>query len=133
MSETDLELFEYRKGSATKLNIFSRDINTYTFKYFPNVKVLTNTSTIDKDELQTYIEACKEEFSKRSKHLEACMPIFSFLIKPDLIYPLILLFDLSIFEWMEIDNFEMEPIELISSECMENKIYEVMEKPERKL
>ena len=77
--QTALELFEYWKG----LSIFLSDINTRTYKYFPNVKALTNKSTIDKDELIIYDEALKEEFSKRCKDFKAYMPIFSFLIKPD--------------------------------------------------
>ena len=83
------------------------------YKYFPNVKVLANKSTIGKDELKAHVEAFKDEFSKRCKDFETYVPIFSFLIKPDLIDPLIIPFDFSIFEWMNVDNFEME---LISSE-----------------
>ena len=94
-----LELFEYWIGFATKLSIFLSDINTSTYQYFPNVKALAIESTIDKYELITYVEALKEEFFKRCKNFEAYMPIFSFLIKPDLIDPLRIPFDFSIFEW----------------------------------
>ncbi|CAM1319473.1 Uncharacterised protein r2_g2779 [Pycnogonum litorale] len=123
--QTVLELFEYWTGFATKLNIFLCDINTSTYKYFPNVKALANKSNIDKDELKTYVEALKDEFSRRCKDFEAYVPIFSFLIKPDLIDPLIIPFDFSIFEWMNVDNFEMELIELISSELWKTKFMEL--------
>ena len=67
-SQTALELFfEYWKGIATKLSIFLSDINTSTYKCFPNVKALANKSTIDKDKLITYVEALKEEFAKTLK------------------------------------------------------------------
>ena len=118
-SQTALELFEYWKGFATKLSIFLSDINTSTYKYFPNVKAFPNKSTIDENEL---ITALKEEFSKRCKDFEACMPICSFLIKPHLIDPLRIPFDFSIFESMEVHNFEMELIELTSSELWKVKI-----------
>ena len=42
-------------------------------KYLPNLKALANKSTIDKDELITYVEALKEECSKRCKDFEAYM------------------------------------------------------------
>ena len=50
------------------------------------------------------------------------MPIFSFPIKPDLIDPFIIPFDISIFEWMNVDNFKME---LISSELWKTKFKEL--------
>ena len=69
--QTVLELFEYWTGFATKLNVFSCDINTSTYKHFPNIKALANKSTMDKDELKTYVEALNDE---------AYVSIFSFLI-----------------------------------------------------
>ena len=120
-SRIELELFEYWKG----LSIFLSDINTRTYKYFPNVKALTNKSTIDKDELIIYDEALKEEFSKRCKDFETSMPIFFFLIKPNLIDPLKIPFNFSTFEWMEVHTFEMELIELTSSELWKTKIMEL--------
>ena len=124
-SQTALELFKYWKRFATKLSIFLSDINTSTYKYFSNVKALANKSTIDKDELITYVAALKEEFSKRCKDFEAYIPIFSFLIKPDLIDPLRIPFDFSIFEWVEVNNFEMEFIELTSSKLSKSKFMEL--------
>lgn len=54
----------------------------------------------------------KEEFSKRSKDFETYSPTFSFHVKLDLIDLKRNPFDLSHFEWMHIDSFEMETIEL---------------------
>ena len=53
------------------------------------------------------------------------MPIFSSLIKPDLLDPLRNPFDFSIFEWMGVHNFEMELIELTSSELWEAKFMDL--------
>ena len=105
--KTVLELFEYWKGFATKLNIFLCDINSSTYEYFPNVRELENKSTMNKNELKTYVEALKDEFSRGRKDFEARMPMFFFLIMPDLIDPLRIPFELSIFGWMEVYNFQM--------------------------
>ena len=53
------------------------------------------------------------------------MPIFSFLIKPDLIDPSRIPFDFSIFERIEVHNFEMKLVELTSSELWNAKIMEL--------
>ncbi|XP_026475737.1 general transcription factor II-I repeat domain-containing protein 2-like, partial [Ctenocephalides felis] len=122
--QTVLELFEYWTAFASKLNIFLRDINTSTYKYFPNVRALANESTVNNNELKTYVEALKDEFCKRCKDFEAYVPIFSFLIQPDLDSSTIP-FDCPIFEWMNVDNFEMEIIELTSSELWKTKFKEL--------
>ena len=54
------------------------------------------------------------------------MPICSFLIKPHLIDPLRIPFDFSIFEWMEVHNFEMELVEPTSSELWKAKFMELL-------
>lgn len=69
-SQTALELFEYWKGFATKLSILLFDINTSTYKYFPNVKALANKSTIDKDELTKMLKHLKRNFPKDEKTLK---------------------------------------------------------------
>ena len=39
--------------------------------------------------------------------------------------PIIILFDFSIFEWINVDNFEMELFELISSDLKKTKFKEL--------
>ena len=62
--QTVLELFEHRKGFVSKLDIFCHDITTNTYKYFQNVKAHSNRNTVNRDELQKYVEALKGEFAK---------------------------------------------------------------------
>ena len=62
--QTVLELFEHWKGIASKLDIFCRDITTNTYKYFLNVKAHSNRFTVNRDELQKYVEALKGGFAK---------------------------------------------------------------------
>jgi len=62
--QTVLELFEHWKGFASKLDIFCHDITTNTYKYFQNVKAHSNRNTVNRDELQKYVEALKGEFAK---------------------------------------------------------------------
>jgi hypothetical protein len=81
-----------------------------TGKYFPNVKAHSN-QFVSRDELQKYVEALKREFAKRGQDFQIHGPIFSYLIKPDLIDLTTTPIDLSVFEWMDADNFEMQHIE----------------------
>jgi len=113
--------FEHWKGFASKLDIFCRDITTNTYKYFPNVKVHSNRFTLNSDELQKYVEALIGEFAKRGQDFQIQGPIYSYLIKPDLIDLTTIPFDLSLFEWMDVDNFEMQHIEFKSSELWTTK------------
>ena len=100
----------------SKLDIFCRDITTNTYKYFPNVKAHSNRFTVNRDELQKYVEALKVEFARRGQDFQIHGPILSYLIKPDLTDLTTTPFDLSLFEWMGFDNYEMQHIEFKSSE-----------------
>jgi len=123
--QTVLELLEHWKGFASKLDIFCRDTTTNTYKYFPNVKAHSNRFTVNRDELQKYVEALKREFDKRGQDFQIHGPIFSYFIKPDLIDLTTTPFDLSLFEWMDVDNFEMQHIEFKSSELWTTKFIEL--------
>lgn len=114
--QTVLELVENWKEFILKLNIFWQDISTETYKYFPNVKMHSNRFTVNKDEFQNYIKTLKEEFSKRCADFQAHESIMPFIIKPDLIDLELISFNLNLFKWMEIDDFEMQLIKLRSSE-----------------
>jgi len=81
--QTVLELFEHRKGFVSKLDIFCHDITTNTYKYFPNIKAHSTRFTVNRDELQKYLETPKGEFAKRGQDFQIHGPIFSYLIKPD--------------------------------------------------
>jgi hypothetical protein len=125
--QTVFELFENWKGYASKLDIFCRDITTGTYQYFPNVKAHSNRFIVHRDELQKYVQALKAEFAKRGQDFQIQGPIFSYLIKPDLIDLTTTLFDLSLFEWIDGDNFEMQHIEFNSSELWTIKFVELRE------
>jgi len=114
--QTVLELFEQWKGFASKLDIFCHDITANTYKFFPNVKAHSNRFTVNRDELQKYVEALKGEFAKRGQDFQIHGPMFSYLIEPDLTDLTTTPFDPSLFEWMDVDNFEMQHIKFKSSE-----------------
>ena len=61
--QTVLDLFSYWNAFTMKLDIFTRDLNIKAFKYFPNVKNLSNQYEVNVDELQEYIKAFKAEFN----------------------------------------------------------------------
>ena len=74
--QTVLELFEQWKGFASKLDIFCSDITTNTYKYFPNVKAHSNRFTVNRDELQKYVEASKESLLNEVKTSKFTGPYF---------------------------------------------------------
>jgi hypothetical protein len=121
--QTVLDLFSYWKAFTMKLDIFTRDINIKAFKYFPNVKNLSNQFEVNVDELQEYIEALKAEFDKRSKDFHIHGSLFSYLIKPDIID--LETTQLELFSWMDIDDFEMQQIDFRSSELWTSKFVEL--------
>jgi hypothetical protein len=83
--QTVLELHEHWKGFASKLDIFCCDITTGTYKYFPNIKAHSDRFIVNRDERQKYAEALKGEFVKQGQDFQIHRPVFSYLIKPDLL------------------------------------------------
>jgi hypothetical protein len=96
--QTVLEFYEHWKGFASKLDIFCHDITTGIYKYFPNVTAHSNRFIINRDELQKCVEALKGEFAKQGQDFQIHRPIFSYLIKPNLIDLTTTSFDLSLFK-----------------------------------
>jgi hypothetical protein len=123
--QTVLDLFGNWKAFILKLDIFSRDISSKVFKYFPNVKTHSDrfVGLVNTGELQEYLETLKAEFAKRSQDFNIHGSLFSYLIKPDLLD--LTTTQLELFNWMNVDDFEMQLVEFKSSELWTSKFVEL--------
>ncbi|XP_075058530.1 zinc finger BED domain-containing protein 5-like [Mixophyes fleayi] len=108
--QTVLDLYECWKTFTEKLKVFLRDIFSETYRYFPNVKQLSTPSKMMVSKMHNYMDGLIKEFLERCQDFQKYGPMFSFLIKPDFFD--VDLLDLNIFDWMGLDDFEMQLIEL---------------------
>ncbi|CAM5166141.1 unnamed protein product [Eretmochelys imbricata] len=114
-----LDLYETRKAFVVKLAVFSRDIQTSTFCYFQYVKELSTRCTVGVNEIGMYMQELESEFSDRFQDFRRFGPMLSFLIKPEKFNESNL--DLSLFQWMGVEDFKMQLIQLKSSELWASK------------
>lgn len=125
--KTVLDLYESWKSFKLKIDLFISDITTNTYKYFPNLK--TYISSVDDgaliDEILKYMTNLKEEFIERGQDFDKHGPMFAFLIKPDLMDFSSSCFDISLFSWMDINDFDLQYIEFKSSELWNTKFVEL--------
>ena len=73
----------------------------------------------------TYIETVKDEFTRRGQGFHLHGSLFLLLIKPDLIDLANITFDLSFFEWLDIENFVMQHIEFKTYQLWTTKFVEL--------
>ncbi|KAH1182947.1 hypothetical protein KIL84_004439 [Mauremys mutica] len=112
--QTVLDLYENWKAFVVKLSCFSWDIRTLTFRYFQHIKELLTHSSVSVDEIGIYMQELESEFSDRFQDFQRFGPMLSFLIKSEKFNESDL--DLSVFQWMDVEDFEMQLIQLKSSE-----------------
>jgi len=70
-------------------------------------------------------EALKVQLASQSEDVQFHRPIFSYLIKPDLLDMTTTQLDLDLFWRTEIDDFEMQHVELKASELCTSKLDEL--------
>lgn len=124
-----LSMFENIKGFEKKIEIYCKDLKNEKFKYFPHLKNDLNNSLHFADSqtdikciIKKYVnilENTTELFSNRFSQFRCLEPTFQFLINPHKItYDEL---DLSFFEWLNIENLEMELIEFQGNVIWRNK------------
>lgn len=124
-----LTMFENIKGFEKKIEIYCKDLKNEKFKYFPHLKNHLNNSLHFADSqtdikciIKKYVnilENTTELFSNRFSQFRCLEPTFQFLINPHKItYDEL---DLSFFEWLNIENLEMELIEFQGNVIWRNK------------
>ena len=108
--KTVIGLFEAWKD-FDKLNVCTRDIQTATFRYFKHLKAFSVDHQVNGAEINIYTRDLTFQFRNRFEHFQRFGPLFSFLINPQGNEDL----DLSAFEWMNIEDFQMQLINFKAS------------------
>ncbi|XP_074838070.1 protein FAM200C-like isoform X2 [Carettochelys insculpta] len=117
--QTVVGLFGHWKAFVAKLAVFSRDVGTLTFHYFPHLRELLKHRAVSVAEIQLYLQELTLEFAARFQDFQRFGPMFSFLINPDNFAADDL--DLTVFQWMGVEDFEMQLIELQCSDLWASK------------
>ena len=109
--KTVMCLFEVWKGFASKLDVYTRDIRTATFRYFKHPKAFSVDHQVNLAEIDMYIRGSTSQFCTRFQDFQHFGSLFSFLIKPESSKDL----NLCAFEWMDIGDFQLQLIDFKAS------------------
>ena len=101
-------LFEAIKG---KVDVYTRDIQTATFRYFKLLKAFPVDHQLNGAEIDIYMRDLTSQFRNRFQDYQRFGLLFSFLINSQGSEAL----DLSAFEWMDIEDFQMQLIDFKAS------------------
>ena len=121
--QTVLDMFDTWTAFVGKLAVFSKDIATSTFRYFRHLRELSSQRNISTALIAAYMRELESEFTTRFGDFKRYGPMFSFLIKPDSFDGHDL--DVSLMDWMDIQDMEMQLIELKSSTLWVQKFAEL--------
>ena len=103
--------FEAWKGFVAKLNVYTRDIQTATFRYFKHLKAFSVDHQVYGAEINIYMKNLTSQFCNRFQDFQRFGPLFSILINPQDSEDS----DLSAFKWMDIEDFQMQLIDFNAS------------------
>ena len=109
--KTVIGLYDTWKGFVAKLDVYTWDIQTATFCYFKHLKAFSVDYQVNGAEIIIYMRDLTSQFRNRFQDFQCFSPLFSFLINPQGSKDL----DLSAFEWMDIENFQMQLIDFKTS------------------
>ena len=119
--QTILTLYESWKAFVAKLKIFATDLQKGNLQYFKYLKNHVGNRDVNLVSLQIYLSQLLAQFSNRFQEFQHFGPVFVFLIQPEVCMDI----DLSIFEWLEVDMFQMELIDLKTSTLYGTKFSEL--------
>ena len=105
--KTVIGLFEAWKSFVAGLAVYTRDIQTANFRYFKHLKAFLVDHQVNGAEINIYMRDLTSQFCNRFQHFQRFSPLFSFLINPHGSKDL----DLSAFEWMDTEDFQMQLID----------------------
>ncbi|GBN50946.1 General transcription factor II-I repeat domain-containing protein 2A [Araneus ventricosus] len=128
-NKTIIVMIHLIRAFDAKLHVFRNDIITRNYKYFPNLKQNINDLDIHEkpgeetvtEEFISVIYSSINEFSARFSQFKELSEILKF------VYPEVISFDklnLSQFNWLEIEEFEMQLIDFQSSSIWIQKFIE---------
>ncbi|GBN69232.1 General transcription factor II-I repeat domain-containing protein 2A [Araneus ventricosus] len=129
-NKTIIVMIDLIRSFDAKLHVFRNDIITRNYKYFPNLKKNINHLDIHgksveetvTEEFISVIDSSINEFSARFSQFKELSETLKFIMYPD-----VTSFDklnLSQFDWLEIEEFEMQPINFQSSSTWIQKFIE---------
>ena len=105
--KTMIGRFEVWKGFVAKLDVYTRDIQTATFRYLKHIKAFSVDQQVNGAEINIYMRDLTSQFCNRFQDYQRLGPLLSFLIHPQGSEDL----DLSAFERMDIEDFQMQLID----------------------
>ena len=109
--QTVMCLFGVWKGFVSKLDIYTRDIRIATFRHLKHWKSCSVDYHVNAVEIDMYMRDLTSQFCNRFQDFQHFGSLFSFLIKPESSEDL----HLSAFEWMDIEDFQMQLIDFKAS------------------
>jgi hypothetical protein len=109
--KTVINLFEEWKSFVGKLDVYEGDIRTKTFRYFSHLKKFSLNNQFNASEINVYMRVLRTQFRNRFQNFQLYGSMFSFLIKPDCGED----FDLSMFDWIDVKDFQMQMIDFKAS------------------
>ncbi|GFU03584.1 general transcription factor II-I repeat domain-containing protein 2A [Trichonephila clavipes] len=134
-NKTVIVMMDLIRAFEAKLYVFRNDIITKNYKYFPNLKKhIKDLDAQEKrneekviDDLISIMDSLIKEFSARFSQFKELSETFKFIIYPDVIS-----FDLNLsqFDWLEIEELEMQLIDFQSSSTWIQKFIETRKKLE---
>ena len=80
--KTVIGLFEAWKGFVAKLDVYTREIQTATFRYFKHLKAFSVDYQVNGAEINIYMRDLTSQFRNRFQDFQRFGPLFSFLINP---------------------------------------------------
>ncbi|GBM68613.1 General transcription factor II-I repeat domain-containing protein 2A [Araneus ventricosus] len=129
-NKTIIVMIDLIRAFDAKLHVFRNDIITRNYKYFPNLKKNINDLDIhgkpveetDTEEFISVIDSSINEFSARFSQFKELSETLKFIMFPD-----VTSFDklnFTQFDWLEIEEFEVQLIDFQSSSTWTQKFIE---------
>ncbi|GBN41792.1 General transcription factor II-I repeat domain-containing protein 2A [Araneus ventricosus] len=129
-NKTIIVMIDLIRAFDAKLHVFRNDIIARNYKYFPNLKKNINDLDIHRKPVEetvtkefiSVIDSSINEFSARFSQFKELSETLKFIMYPD-----VTSFDklnLSQFDWLEIEEFEMQLIDFQSSSTWIQKFIE---------
>ena len=100
---TLLSLYDAWHAFVSKLEIFNADIQAGNLRYFKRLKEFVGDRDVSLVSLKVYMTELLMQFRTRFQEFKSFGPISKFLIQPEICIEM----DLTIFDWLEIGEFNM--------------------------
>ncbi len=124
-------MFDNIKAFEIKLSVFKCDVDSQHFKYFPNLKkYICDLKTDEKTDCQNaqilcmqVINSTIEQFSSRFANFRELEETTKFIKFPDSVK--LAEINLNMFQWIDLDDFEMQLIDFQSSSIWKQKFIDL--------